>query len=406
MGQIKFNESDLLNKTVTAEYEPTFVYNTFHTLGYRPRFTLRHVPDMLTDPRILLGLSMIKGPLLANARFFVDCDNTELKQFIVDNITRFWRHSASLALKGVDWGYSGAEAMYRLVKGSIYFDKLKPLESLDLLPMFSGGERVGMSIRSKSKDYFLGGPKHFWFTHWETFIPHYGRSRLFGAFLSWIETWTDGGYRDIRRLFMHKNAYDGGTFYHPPGNSKFGDIEVPNKRIAQSALEKKKTGGVLTIINQYDEHGHRMWEYTPPTSVAIPDSIFVYGEHLDKEMLEGMCVPPEIVEASDQGGYAGRRIPQQGFFAGLQDIVQSLIQSFIECCLEPLIQLRFGFNHDDYDVVPFGLLRSEDDGEQATPMQPPEQSLSIDHVTRIALPFSQYKKPWTNGACVWLSSAV
>ena len=124
------NAEHLLGEAITQDYLRAS-WGWYYTFRKAPPFSLTAALEMLTDPRINLGLWLIKGPILSKTRFFVDCDNPDVKEFLKTQITRFWRMSSVKAMKAIEWGYGCSEAMYKVAGGLIHFDMLKDLHSLD-----------------------------------------------------------------------------------------------------------------------------------------------------------------------------------------------------------------------------------------------------------------------------------
>ena len=267
----KFTTEELLSEPRTSEYMPFSRHSGFISQGFRhrPFFSRTHVREMITDPRITFGLWLIKGPLVSNARFFVDTDNDELKAYLKTSIERFWRTSAVRALKAVEWGYSGSEVIYKVDEaGRIVFDTLRDLDPPDVNVVTNNGRLQGITVRNTrftntrnprtQQRVFVGGPKAFLHVHQREKNPWYGLSRLFGAFIPWWEQWSDGGYRDIRRLWFYKNAYEGGVMYHPPGITRTSEgTVISNKDLAREMIEKKRTGGVIAFPNLTTSDGSR-----------------------------------------------------------------------------------------------------------------------------------------------------
>jgi len=369
---------DLLGRPLSADYVPAETYfSHFVTSRSRPPFTIQIVTDMLTDPRIKFGLWLIKGPILSNARFFVQCENEEIKEFIINQINRFWRGSAPTALKAIEYGYSGSEVIYTFKNGLLQYQRLRGISSKDVTAVTKDGEFVGMYVESSifNKRMYIGRPKAFWHIHWRDIHPWYGRSRLFGAFVPWWEMWAEGGYRDIRSLWFHKNAYDGGAMYHPPGETQLRSGEtISNKELARDMIEKKKTGASLAIPNIPTADGGKAWEYQPPSSNPTPDGFVQYGESLRDEIWEGLTIPPEIAKAEGTGAYAGRRVPHQAFMSILQEISNWLMLDFDEQIVRVLVHLNWG--EVDYEIIPFPLLREEDKEQQETENPPNAEQTS------------------------------
>lgn len=379
-------KQERLLATVTRDYLPTGYHSGFFHLHRLPPFTVFTVGAMLMDPRIVFGLWLIKGPILAQARFKIECDDSAVKDFIIKNVTRFWSTGAGRALKGLEWGYSCSEVLYKhRDDGLIYYDDIKDLHSTDCRALTDGGELIGARIRNipGHSRVTIAGPKLLWHTHQREYHPFYGRSRLYGAYYPWVETWTDGGFRDVRRLFFHKYAFDGGVMYHPQGTTKLEDsgAVIAYKDLARELIEKKKTGGTLTLPSLFDGAGNRLWEHVQPNVSSPPIAIMEYGADLKTEILEGMGIPPEVAAMGETGAYAGRLVPQQAFYASLQEIVRYLIEDFARQCLDYLIEVNFGACVE-YQIQTFGLMQSdakEEGLDGGLPLAPGQQDpLGVD----------------------------
>jgi hypothetical protein len=361
----------LLGPPQTADYQPTGYWH-YGVLWRFPRFTLMHVHRMLAEPRICFGLHLIKGPILAVSRFYVDTENMDVKDYITDAYGRFWNEGAVKALKAIEWGYSCSEVFYKLDHlNRITYDCMKDLMPTDCRAYTRRGRFYCALVRGTKTTLsgvprnisWLYGMKAFWHVHNRVFHPWYGRSRLFGCFIPWMEHSSDGGYRDSRRLYQHKFAYDGGVIYHPPGTintvSEGGvPIQVSAKDYARELLEKKKTGGVLTLPNTLMENGQaRQWEYIPPQITAAPSAVLEYGISLRDEILEGMGIPPEMARpeaTGPMGGGNGRGVAQNAFFSILQEIVNTLTDDFDQQILRPLVKFHFGDVR--YRLIPWRLV--------------------------------------------------
>lgn len=366
-------------QTITAAYAPRPQRLAFWPFMHqRPVFTLSMIEPMIADPRINLGIEMIKGPILQNTRFFVDTDDPDIKEYVTKQLTRFWMTSAAVALEAIEWGFIGHEVLYRVEEGVLQFDTLKHLASLDVRPMHKDSRFVGMTVRTRTGDHpgdgkvFVGVPKAFWHIHNRQKNRWFGRSRLFGAYIPWWESWSDGGARDIRRLFFHKYAYDGGIMYHPEGTYKdqSGATRL-NRDLALDIVEKKKSGGVMAMPNTMENENQRAWEYIPPQVFPTPDGVLQYQQELRDEIFEGIGIPPEVAQAEGTGAFAGRRVPQQAFYSTLQTLVVWLLGDLRDWILDPLLDINFGKNHSAYEIIPFGLIRegqgSEEEGEEQLP---------------------------------------
>ena len=83
-----------------------------------------------------------------------------------------------------------------------------------------------------------------------------------------------GGALDVRRLFMHKDAYGGADITYPEGTVYIeGKGEVPNRDIARELAEQIVAGGVTARPAAYDEHGNELWKLTRATVPNKPEHI-------------------------------------------------------------------------------------------------------------------------------------
>lgn len=340
---------------LTADYLPSAYYGAFHYSRNRPPFTHFIVREMLVDPRVSFGLKLIKGPIASQYRVNVVAEDERVRTFIEKNIARFWRNSAVRVLKALEWGYSGSEVLYRIgPDGLLHFDTVKDLDSPDVRPVVLEGEIVGMTVRNVPfysgdsvvgcERLFIPKPKMLWHVHDRHRNSWFGASILYPAVVPWWELWSEGGFRDSRRLWYYKNSFEGGVMYHPPGITRLenGQI-VTNKDLARELIEKKRTGGVLTLPNDLIGEGRRAWEYEPPSANTAPTGLDGYGADLRHEIFEALGIPPEVIESvSGEGAETGRKIPLIAFYSTLQEIGNWLLTDFDEFVLSFLVEYNFG----------------------------------------------------------------
>lgn len=398
-----FSPEELLGEPLSADYQPGAYGGLYHILMSRFRipFALSYVDEIGTDPRIKLGLKMIKGPIITNARFQVETEASKankaamqkaqmdaqnalqqqqegqppaqvevqteddnLGQFVLETFEQFWRNAAMGCLRSLEWGFSVSEVMYdQTEEGMFTYDHmLTNIRSLDVLRgggvLTINGRYAGALIKGVGQDnlIYLGGPKGFHHVNDRDKNRWYGVSELFGCFIPWNEKWSEGGYRDIRRVWFHKNSFEGGIMYHPPGNAKLpSGQQVTNKDLAREMIEKKRTGATMTLPSIRDQSQQRTWEYDPPQPNAVPAGLLEYGANLDMEELEGLCVPPEIISPDSQGA----EIPKVAFYSMLQEKLNYLAQDFDEQVVRVLVKInteRGFFKSDKYKVIPQRLL--------------------------------------------------
>ena len=392
--KVKVNERSFVGDLITEDYVPNSLFGLYGYLGLmnrnRPPFSYFTVRDMLCDPRVLLGLWLLKGPIVAKTEFEVECNNAEVTDFAMRQLDRFYRVAAHRVLKAIEWGYSASEVEYKTNSetGLIEFHDVVDMESLDCRPVLYRGKIVGFyfrrnadpwsnqdidikkidkAIQSGSKfdpvqpDWvYVGAPRALWHVHWPEKNKYFGVSRLFGVHVPWWEKWAEDGYRNIRRLWFTKCAFDGGIMYHPNGTiNTMTRGPLPARDYARQLIEQKRTGAVLTLPNTVGPDGQgRAWEYVAPEGSPTPAGLLEYGESLDMEILEAFGISPEVIQSIGESGGAGGPttggVPTDAFHAALHEINLNLVKSFNMQCLRYLIQYQFGVVEYEIKVQPIG----------------------------------------------------
>lgn len=396
---MKVKRSTLLNNVPDEAYNHDFIEGMDPRYAHQyPIFNFITVESMLLDSRIQFALGLIKGPIHTYTKFFgsEDGDNPQVHQAIVDRdyyfsykikaeskeveeyilrqINRFWEVASPKALTALEWGYSGSQVMYRQdIKGNLHFDNLHNYHARRVRPVSQRGHLVGMVFRSNmtATHRFFPVPKAFWHVHRREVNKFTGRSRLKGSHIPWHETWTQGGARDIRRLWFFKNSYDGGVIRYPEGQKQKDaqGNEVESIELAEQLISQKTTGGYLILPNKkINDNKDYAWDYEPPSSNVTPQGLMEYPSQLRSEILEGMGIPPEVVESSGSQGFGsatGRKVPYMGFIASLYPLVGCLIGDFRAQILDSLLLLRYG-KEIEYDITPIIPLSPEAAPDQIT----------------------------------------
>lgn len=361
------NVNELVGPARAGEYIPDVIgANPIPFNRNRPGFSSWQIAEMLCDPRLVYALWLLKGPILSNAKFDIKSPDTNVQTFVQAIMDRFWRNDAAKALKALEWGYQGSEVVRVVRDGKITFDHLLDFHSEDVRIVTHCGRFAGITVNNVpfrnleiKKKIFLGGAKAFIHTHWREKHPWYGQSRFFGAHIPWWEIWTHGGFRDVRRLWFFKNAFEGGTIYHPPGSTRDGNRLIPNKLLADEVITKKRAGGTLALINQTDASGQPLWRYEPPSGNPVPAGLLEYGKLLNDEELEGMGIPPEVIESGGDQGFGsatGRQIPQTAFYAVLQELLQALVSDVYRYIVYQDVTINFSEAHaQQVEIIPLPL---------------------------------------------------
>lgn len=384
----------LLNSVPDDNYNNDFIEGMDPRYAHQyPIFNFLTVESMLLDSRVQFALGLIKGPIHTYTKFFssedaenpqiqqaivdrdyffsykVEAEDKETEQYILKQFNRFWEVASVKALTALEWGYSGSQVMYQQdSKGVIHFDNLHNYHPRRVRPVSQKGHLIGMVYRSNltSIHRFFPVPKAFWHVHRREINKYTGRSRLKGSHIPWHEMWTQGGARDIRRLWFYKNSYNGGIMRYPEGQKQkdIDGTEIEAMALAERLISQMVTGGFLILPNkkQGGEGKDYAWDYEPPQSNVTPQGLMEYPTQLRSEILEGMGIPPEVVESSGSQGFGsatGRKVPYMGFIASLYPLVGCLIGDFRAQIMDNLLLFRNKGKKVEYDITPIVPLSPE-----------------------------------------------
>lgn len=354
----------LPDEIVTQDYTPGWYYGNYFWEQRKPPFIKRFIPAILRDSRIRFAMKLLKGPLQADARFNVEGDSLDLVEYVDRQIKTFWKTSAAVALRAVEWGHSGSEAVYREKNGVVHFHKLLHLSPWDIRLWTVGGEKAAIRLRdakdSKDGYLWLHGPKGFWHIHDRQEERWYGVSRLLGAYPAWYDKHKNGGARDALNLFFYKYALNGEVIYYPPQVRKLPDGSIMDpKEKAEQIANQRRSGATILLPNETDDKGNQMWRVEYSTNTSTGTELMDYDKSLDGKMFEGMGIPGELIEAGETGsGYAGRRVPAQVFFSILQELGDMLLFDLDEQIIRPLVDYNFG-EEAEYSVEMLPLASSD-----------------------------------------------
>lgn len=331
----------------------------------------RHVPDMVCDPRISICLEYVKGAILSLSRFYVDEGSdsddhpSEIKKFVVKQISRWWRTTARKQLTALEWGYCAMEPMFHVCNGQISFTGAKRIEPIDAMAVGLKGELIGMQVKMKDKEPLsLRFPKCIWHVYGREHDPFYGRSKLVEAYEPWMDLHHHHGLLAVRRLYFFKYGFQGETMGFPEGKT-YPDANgqaISADRMAMQMLEDARAGSVLALPSTVDPTtGARDWFLEPRPALTGATDIMANIDQLRNEISEGMDVPQEVIQASETGsGYSGRRVPQDAFRGMLSDIIYWLVDDFDSQVVRKLVAMNFGVSEPSYEIMPFGMVRDDD----------------------------------------------
>ena len=186
---------------------------------------------------------------------------------------------------------------------------------------------------------------------WHAYCPEpglfYGYSCLLGAYSPWWDKWMNGGALDVRRLFMHKDAYAGADLSYPEGFQNIpGHGEVPNRDVAREIVEQIVAGGVTTRPSTLGPNGEEQWKLTRATVSSNPGHILQYPKDLDVEILRGLEIADDVLAVDGSGSWAGKRVPMAAFYAGLDRWTSAVVRDLDDQVIRPLVKMNFGEDAD------------------------------------------------------------
>ena len=376
-------------KPATRGYEPI----GYHRWGLYPRdmppFTFMTVQQMMFDPTIRLGLAMRAAPLFGLEFAFqtngewqqgIRATSPEVGEFVLKQLQRIWSADLDEVLKAQIWGWSAGEVTYRLTDGQVQVDRLLARHPNDCRARVRESELVGVRVLrcqgSKLGHVDLSFPKCWWHVYSPEPGLFYGISACRGAYSPWWDKWMQGGALDVRRLFMHKDAYAGADLTYPEGMMFIpGKGEVSNRDIAREIVEQVIAGGVTVRPAERGANGEELWALTRATVASNPGHILQYPKDLDVEILRGLEIADDViaVDSAGTGSWAGKRVPMAAFYASLDCWATRLILDLDRQVIRPLVRLNLGPGHDyNIEHKPLAEQAMEQQG-QGQEQQPGEQ---------------------------------
>lgn len=361
--------NSLVRPAATAGYRPAvWADGLNYAIDGRPRFTWLEADRMRYDPQVQFALRILRAPLYG-ATWKVAARDPRVARFVDDTLKALWQAALPKVCRFFEYGVACGEVVYRRDGGRDVFDELRDVHPRDARPLRYtagpyAGHVAGVRVASVpgSRAVHLGPGHYLWFSGEAEFGSPYGRPRMAGMHPPWLEKTGRNGATDSRRHFYRKVSYRGGMMRYPPGMTDFGSPETgsllkSNQDVAREIVEKFEAGGVLALPSTRTEDGKDYaWTWEDASSLADAAGVREYPKDLDREILVGAGVPPELVEAASVGsGYSGRAIPAQMFFTSCDEIVQLLIACFVKQVCEPLVAHNFG--REPFRVRPDSLAK-------------------------------------------------
>ncbi len=347
---------DISKRPATGGYKP-LPHLWFQTPVDLPLFDYRTIRAMLMDEGIRLNFETRAAPIYGLQFGWeengvwqegVKCRDPGVAQFIYRQLQRIWKTYLPEILRAQIWGWSAGEVKvkYSDETGLIEIDRLLSRHPMDCeLLKLDGCERWGVRIKRVTEGTVdLPFPYAWFHAHAAEDGEDYGISAAYGAYSAWADKWFDGGAKQVRRLFMHKDAYGGADLSYPDGETWIAgyDRPVPNRDIAREIVEQLRAGSVTVRPNQRDENGNERWELTRATVASNPQHILQYPKDLDDEIRHGMGICDDVINGDSTGAWAGKKIPMQSFYATLDAWVTTILRDLCEQIIDHLLKWNFG----------------------------------------------------------------
>lgn len=347
-------------------------------LDGRPFFTWLEADRMRYDPQVQFGLRILRAPLYG-VTWKVQADSALAERWIQREMGNIYRRMLPRLARHFEYGVSCGEVVLKARHSKatgrtrVHFHDYLEVHPRDAKPYFYGyGKRAGkldtLEVRNSvsssgemgsSGTLYLDRRHAFWFKGDSEFGDWYGRPRLAGAYNPWITKAGRHGALDSIQLFYKKQAFKGPSLFYPPGYTDLGTPDTgpilkSNQDIAREIVEKFENGGVLAMPNVYDDKNNPLWRWEDPKAYADLTGLLEYKKLLDKDILIGLGIPTELVEAASVGsGYSGRAIPAQVFFCSMDEEAARIIEAIDLQILRWLVKLNFG--PIGYAIVPDSL---------------------------------------------------
>jgi hypothetical protein len=355
-----------LTTQLTEGYRPTLPVEGIYGPDGMPLYYMRRdIELMLPHPIIHSVLEYYKSGI-AGAEFDVQCEDSEVGDFALEQTQRFWDRGVPQLQEGYAYGWQALENVFAEEKGLFRWDCVHHFAPRDTYLLSQKHKPVGVRIKNVAErgivDLWLASDdvpaKGLWYAHNPRWGQFYGRSQLYGAWRPWRRlAWKDGAEM-VMDAGVYRLCYAGPIIRYPEEDyqSKAGvpsttlDSQGNPRRyardMARMMAEQFKTGaGIGLPSSKYpaDQGGGDKWALELPKTVLNIDPILNYVKVLCDWISYGIGVPPELLEASETGsGYSGRRIPMEAFLDSQQHIADRMLHIFVEQVLTPLIRWNWG----------------------------------------------------------------
>lgn len=352
-----------LTNPPVKSYSPSSTGGTLSTLRTavmdgKPLFTPWEIPRILTDPVVQFGLNQLVGPLTI-VEWDIKAKTPEVAKFVENTAKKFWRRTAPLlAFNYFAHGFApGVHQFDQSEEGEFRYEGCRWVDPRDATAVrWTGGKDKGKlagfrliaGLDGTEDEDTVTAPFAAWYAGLgATAGLLYDTSRLSRIYRAWLEKNTRGGVLNSRQLYFRTHAFRGQVIYHPPGDLDPNDPSKGSNRdyglYIADTLENGSSAVFPDIRTPGEGRNEPAWRIQPiegNASAAI--NILEYAQEVDREILLGLGIPPEVVEAAETGsGYSGRQIPFQAFMTNMDLLVGPMVG-----VIEPAIRALVGHNYD------------------------------------------------------------
>lgn len=348
----------------------------FQRFDYRyPRWSNLYAIQMLATPAVQLGLRYIKAPIF-NMHFeaagqgaapawngqtesgtkgvkgVVESPDADVAEFVAATLNRFWSAGLVEALECVQFGTAAGIPVYKQGDdGKVQYRRLRGVRHTDCLAFVDRQRRVGAIQSSRQGGFTYKSPRCFWLPLEPEFGSLYGTPRTLGGFHPWWLLTMPNGAIDAMCKWYFKCSAHAGIIRHPDGSIKENDgTQTFYRDVARQIVEYGQAMAVFTLPSRKNDKGDYDWSFEPAKINGSGREYLELVENLKKQIWEGMGIPPEVIQAGEQGGFAGRRVPQAAFYQSLESLRDSVVVAVQQYILDWLVLANFG-RPVEYDIV-------------------------------------------------------
>lgn len=347
-----------------------------HILDGKPWFTYWDVERMMRDPWVRFVAKLWCSPF-RRAEFTVKANSQEAADWVDASLKFFWAKGLPTLLRRYFcYGFAPAGVEYRVKAGRWQLAAVRPVHPPEARAVECSRTRrlVGFDTGSTPT---LFAPYAFWFAGHGEVRAYYDTPPIAGMFDPWLECNGRGGAKHLRQLYARKHAVRPGTMRYPTGEQTFRDSAGNestrnNQEVGLETAEFVESAANLVLPSDRDEKGNLLWEYIPGEAGTEVSAVGQYPKDLKQEMAEGAGIPYEAIQAAETGsGFAGRRVPYEGWLGTCDELIGLIVDNFDHQVLRPVGRINFG-RKADWTVEPVSLVKLEKAQENggAKPGQP------------------------------------